>query len=118
MRVIFCLSAALALSACGPSKEELQDRLDEAEGRASSLAEELETANAKIDDANDSLDDAQQQLTNLQTSISDLDDKQRRFAYESWQFVVPDIREGVESTSANATELDRRLQEVESALGQ
>lgn len=115
---MLCLSAALALSGCGPSKEELQDQLGEAEDRASSLSDELDAANAKIVDANDSLDDAQQQLANLQASISDLDDKQGRFAYENWQFVVPDIRDGVESASANAMELNRRLQEVETALDQ
>lgn len=116
--MMFGVVAALALVGCGPSKEDLQDQIDDAESRSSSLSDELDAATAKLEEANDRLDDAQQQLSTLQGAISDLQDEQRRFAYEDWQTVVRDIRDGIEGVSGHAAELDSRLQDVETSLDQ
>lgn len=116
--MMFGLIAAIALAGCGPSKEDLQGQVDDAESRAGDLSDELDAATAKLEEANERLDDAQQQLSNLQSAISDLEGEQRRFAYEDWQYVLPRVRDGIESVSSNASELDSRLQAIESSLDQ
>jgi len=118
MRVIVGLIAALALAGCGPSKDDLQDQIDDAESQSSDLSDELNAATAKLEEANDRLDDAQQQLSVLQGAISDLEDQQRRFAYDDWRSVVTDVQDGIDNVSSNASELDSQLQAIEASLAQ
>ena len=116
MRMIIGIAAAIALAGCGPSKEDLQEQIDEAESQNSSLADDAEAATAKLEEAQSSLADAKSQLEAVQSAISDLESEHRRFSYENWQDVVPDIRDGIDTASASASELQSKLDEVEAAI--
>ncbi len=116
MRMIVAIGAAIALAGCGTSKEDLQDQIDEAESQNSSLADDAVAATATLEEAQSSLADAKSQLAVVQGAISDLESEHQRFSYDNWQDVVPDIQDGIETASASASELESKLDEVESAL--
>lgn len=116
MRMIIVIVAAMALASCGPSKEDLQDQIDEAESQNSSLSDDADAATAKLEEARSSLADAKSQLGAVQSAISELESEHRRFSYENWQDVVPDIRDEIDTASASVSELESKLDEVEAAI--
>ena len=118
MRIILATMALALLVGCGPSKDDLQEQIDEAESQISELTDELAAETAKIEDASEKLGDAQQQLATLQSAISNLDDESSRFKHDSWRSVVPGVQSGTDDVDASAAELSSRLDDIGTALEQ
>lgn len=91
----------LALSACdsGPSKEDLQARVEELEGQVSELQTSLESAQGQLASVRDEVD-------NVGTAASQLEAEVGRFDGEDWADVVPAVKSAQEEISRTHSDLE------------
>jgi len=100
------LVGCLALSACdsGPTKDELQARVDELEGKVSSLTTDLESAQDQLTSVREKADD-------VGTAASQLADEVGRFDGEDWASVVPDVKSAQEAVTSAHSDLEEAAAE-------